>query len=861
MNVIGRLPVRTKLALVMTLLLAATSVAVYLYFPVEMERQVLHLVIQKSAGLTEMAAHSMGRGLSAHDPAAVAEALTAMRRNPDLLYLMVLDRNGASFAAFNEMVASQSDYRSIRMNTVNESLRLPRGGAPPMRRQLESAVSGGASADGAVYQTFAPVRYQGRRVGSLFLGVSLDRVHEQTARSRATIAMVTAVAFLLCTAAVFALSTFITGPLKRMVETAEQITAGDLSRRAPVGSSDEMGQLARAFNVMIDRMHTAWTELELWGRTLESRVEARTRELQDEVDERRRAEEALRRTEERYRLLFERNLAAVYIASEDGRILSCNNACARLFGYTSPQEFLQDTGAGGVPYMHRHDRDSILRRLREDGAVMNEEVELCGRGGESIWVLENVRMIHPDAAGAASLEGIVLDITDRRRSEEEIEFKAFHDELTRLPNRSLFLDRLEIALAQAQRNNAASAVMFIDLDDMKVINDTLGHATGDSLLKLVADRLSRTLRLGDTVARVGGDEFLVLLAQISGEADAVNVAEKIQAALADGFFVNTDELQITASTGVALYPGDGATAEQLIRHSDGAMYRVKERGGNSFELCSRSGRGGPGRLSLEQQIRTAIERDELTVYYQPQVAIATRALSGAEALVRWNHPDGTLVEPAGFIPVAEQSGLIAPLGELVLRKACQQMVAWQSEHDAPERMAVNVSARQFYQRDLPGMIARVLAETRLDPARLEIEITESVAMHKTDRSLRMLRQLREMGISVAIDDFGTGQSSLAYLKRFAIDTVKIDKSFVRDLDGRASDEWIVTAVLLLAKQLGLRTVAEGVESEAQCAVLAKHGCTDIQGFLISRPIPPRLFAEQFLISRRALVLPQQPTVL
>ena len=860
MNVIGRLPLRTKLALVMTLLLAATSLSVYHYVPQQMERQALHFVIQKSAGLTEMAAYSTGRGLSAHDPAAVAEALTAMRRNPDLLYLMVLDAGGAPFAAFNELLASQSAYRSIPMKTLDETLRLPRGVVAPVRQQADFAVSGGASADGAVYQTFAPVRYRGRRVGSLFLGVSLARVHEQTARSRATIALVTVVAFLLCTTAVFVLSTFITGPLKRVVETAEQIAAGDLSRRAPVGSSDEMGQLARAFNVMIDRLHAAWTELELGARTLESRVEARTRELQDEVDERRRAEEALRRSEERYRLLFERNLAAVYIGSADGRILSCNDACARLFGYTSRQELLEDTGAGGVPYMNRHDRDSIMRRLREDGTVMNEEVELCGRNGESIWVIENVCMIHPGATGTASLEGILLDITDRRRTEEEIAFKAFHDELTRLPNRSLFLDRLEIALAQAQRNTTASAVMFIDLDDMKVINDTLGHSTGDSLLKLVAERLSRTLRRGDTVARVGGDEFLVLLAQIGGEADAVNVAEKIQVALADGFLVNSDELHITASIGVAIYPSDGATAEQLIRHSDGAMYRVKERGGNNFELCSRSGRGGPGRLSLEQQIRAAIERDELTVFYQPQVAIATLALSGAEALVRWNHPDGTLVEPAGFIPVAEQSGLIAPLGELVLRKACQQMVAWQSSHDAPPRVAVNVSARQFFQRDLPGMISLVLAETGLDPACLEIEITETVAMQKTDRSLRMLRQLREMGISVAIDDFGTGQSSLGYLKRFAVDTVKIDKSFVRDVDGRGSDAWIVTAVLLLAKQLGLRTVAEGVETEAQRAVLAANGCTDMQGFLISRPIPPRLFAEQFLVARRPLVAPQQPVL-
>ncbi len=850
--VIGRLSIRTKLTAVMTLLLAITSVAVYVYFPSRFRAQAVESVVQKAAALTEMTSFSIAKGVATHDLSAVAEVLTAMRRNPDLVYIVVLDQGGTTFGGFDEIAANQESFRSIPMRRLVAGLQLPRGAAPSgvSGQTTPREIDGGVSSDGAVYQTLSPVRYHGRLVGTVYLGVSLDPIRADINRSKATIALVTAIAFMVGVLAVFALSTFITGPLQRIARTAEQIAEGDMSQRADVQSGDEVGQMAKAFNLMIDRVHSAWRELEQWGKTLELRVDERTRELTAEVDERRRAEEALRVSEEQYRLLIERNLAGVYVASADGTIVSCNEACARIFGFPSREEFLAGTAA--VPYMYRHDRDSIMRRLAENGAVTNEEVELAGRDGRSIWALENVRLIPgKDDATPASLEGIVLDVTDRKRSEEEIAFKAYHDALTRLPNRALFLDRLRIALAQAERNGTELAVLFLDLDDMKIINDTLGHATGDDLLRKLGDRLEATLRRGDTVARVGGDEFLLLLAQIHGERDAERVAGKIHERLTEPFLVEDDEMLVTTSIGVAVYPADGDTAEALIRSADGAMYRVKERGGNGFELCSRIGRSGLGRLSLEAQMRTALERDEFEVYYQPQLNIATRALSGAEALVRWNHPDRSIVEPAAFIAVAEQTGLIASIGEAVLRKACSQMVAWQESGSAPPRIAVNVSARQFYQRDFIGMIERVLAETRYEPRNLELEITESVAVQKTDRSLRMLRRLREMGITIAIDDFGTGQSSLSYLKRFPVDAVKIDKSFVFDIEKHASDEWIVTAVLLLATQLGLRTVAEGVETEAQCAFLAEHGCLDMQGYLISRPVPASIFEKRMLAKKPA----------
>jgi diguanylate cyclase (GGDEF)-like protein len=472
-----------------------------------------------------------------------------------------------------------------------------------------------------------------------------------------------------------------------------------------------------------------------------------------------------------------------------------------------------------------------------------------------VWALENVRRIVPEGGGAPMLEGILLDVSDRKRAEEEIAFKAYHDSLTHLPNRALFLDRLAVALAQAERNGGVLAVLFLDLDDMKAINDTFGHAIGDRVLQCVGERLVSALRGGDTVARVGGDEFLILL-PISEAAEAEALAKKILKEITEPLIVDDDELNLTTSIGVALYPDDGADAETLIRHADGAMYRVKETGGHDLQLSSRVSRRTVGRLSLEEQLREGIERDEFVLHYQPQVHIQSRKLSGAEALVRWQRPDGTLVSPAGFITVCEQSGLITALGEVVLRKACQQMVEWQKVGNAPLRMGVNVSARQFYQRDFTGMVERVLAQTGMAPVRLELEITETVAMQTSGRALQMLEHLRAMGIAIAIDDFGTGQSSLSYLKRFPVDTVKIDRSFVADLISGDNDEWIITAVLMLANHLGLRTVAEGVETEQQLDFLLGHDCREIQGYLISRPLDATTFAERFLERKEIERLPR-----
>ena len=832
MKVLSHLQLGTKLALVMTFILALVSLGIYIYFPARMQRQAVEALAQRASAIADVTAFSVAPGVQNRDRVAVAAAVTALRRNPDLIFFVVRDKNGEPFAAFNEMVASDTGP-------------LVRGAERNVRRAVitgmtageQSETVGAFSEDGKTYQTTTPIRYHGRQVGTLVVGFSLDRVSAETSRSKATVALVTLLAFAIGVVAVFALSTLITGPLHRIVKTAEQIAGGEVNRRADVEGKDEVGKLARTFNVMLDRISEAREELEALNRTLEQRVEERARELTEEITERRRAEE-------RYRLLFQRNLAGVYIASASGKMISCNDACARLFGYEFAEEFLAARGA--ITYINERHRDAVLRRLDANGAVFNEEVELRDRNDEAVWALENVRLIPGHDGAEGTLEGILLDINDRKRAEEEIAFRAYHDGLTGLPNRSLLIDRVGVAMASAQRKKQRLAVMFLDIDELKIINDTLGHGAGDGLLKLVAARLSETLRQGDTVARVGGDEFVVLLPEIDHEADAQRAAQKILRVIGKPFMFEQDELHITASIGVAIGGRDGATAEALIRNADGAMYRAKQSGGNRVELYRHVGPGIMGRTAQEQELRQAIDGDEFVILFQPQVTIDSRELVGVEALVRWNHPQRGMIEPAGFITVAEHSGLITVLGEIVLRKALQHGMEWQENGCKLPRISVNVSPRQLYQRNFVGMVERVLSMTGFDPHLLELELTESIALQKSERIRALIRSLRRMGIAIAVDDFGTGQSSLSYVKEFPVDTVKIDRSFVIGVARKTSDQSIVSAVLMVANQLGLRTIAEGVETNAQCEFLKARGCGEIQGFLISKPLPPPVLQEKFL---------------
>ncbi|WP_305041005.1 putative bifunctional diguanylate cyclase/phosphodiesterase [Geoalkalibacter sp.] len=426
----------------------------------------------------------------------------------------------------------------------------------------------------------------------------------------------------------------------------------------------------------------------------------------------------------------------------------------------------------------------------------------------------------------------------RARSEKTIEYMAFYDPLTGLANKRLFLDRLEHALPQARRAQRFPAVLFLDLDRFRNVNDTLGHAAGDQLLKEVGRRLQLTLRKDDTVARLGGDEFLILLPNIRQAEDAAQVAEKIIAALRLPFDIHGFELHLAASIGIAIFPFDGETTDGLLKNADTALNRAKELGRNNFQFyLAEMNESSLSRLGLESQLRKALERGELRLHFQPQYEVAGTMLVGLEALLRWEHPERGMVSPAEFIPLAEETGLIVPMGEWVLRQACAQNRAWQLAGFAPLRVAVNISARQFHQYDLVRLVRNVLAETGLDPQWLELEITESLIMQDSQGAVQKLSQLRELGVQIAIDDFGTGYSSLSYLKKFPIQTLKIDRSFVKDLSRNRDDAAIVDAVIALAHSLGMDVVAEGVETVDQLHLLHGKKCNRVQGFFFHPPLP------------------------
>jgi diguanylate cyclase (GGDEF)-like protein/PAS domain S-box-containing protein len=433
---------------------------------------------------------------------------------------------------------------------------------------------------------------------------------------------------------------------------------------------------------------------------------------------------------------------------------------------------------------------------------------------------------------------VVSDISERQLAQERLNYLAFYDPLTGLPNRQLLIDRLRQAMSESSRHERLVAVMFLDLDRFKLVNDTLGHEAGDTLLKGVGDRLSACVRQGDTIARLGGDEFTVVLANVARVDDVGPIAQKLLDVFAQPFMLSAQEVFVSPSIGITLYPHDDTDPEMLLKNADAAMYHAKDTGRNTFqfftpELNSRAAR----RLDLETALRHALERDEFVLHYQPQVDLSSGQMIGVEALIRWQRPETGLVSPLDFISLAEETGLIVPIGEWVLRTACAQNLVWQKAGLPPLHMSVNIAARQFQQQNLTEVVARILEETGLDPRWLTLEITESTVMHDARATIETLQQIGALGVGLSVDDFGTGYSSLSYLKRFPLNYLKIDKSFIDDITSNRNDAAIATAIISMAGSLEIKVIAEGVETLAQLRILSAHGCDAMQGYYFSRPLP------------------------
>ncbi len=544
--------------------------------------------------------------------------------------------------------------------------------------------------------------------------------------------------------------------------------------------------------------------------------------------------------------------------------LYCSEELFRIF--TADTIGFDSTYQSFINSIHPLDREFVTTSIEEalyKGKTYNIDHRILLPGGVERIVHAEAEVSRDEDGRPIWMAGIMQDITDRKRAEEQIYNLAYFDNLTGLPNRLLFKEHLSHALAHASRANRMAAILFLDLDRFKYINDTLGHSIGDKLLQAVAESLVVCVRKSDTVgrdelgeltssvSRLGGDEFTVLLTDIAALQDAAKVARRIINAVSKPFNLDGHEVIVTTSIGISLFPADGKDVVTLIKNADTAMYHAKDLGRNNFQFYTKSMNATAyERLLLENHLRKALEREEFLLYFQPQFDIVSEEIIGVEALVRWQHPDLGMVSPGEFIPLAEETGLIVQIDEWVLKAACAQNKAWQAEGLPPITVAVNLSGQNFFRKNLVENIFRITKDIDLDPQCLELELTESVLMKNAREAATTLAALKEMGLRISIDDFGTGYSSLSYLKRFPLDTLKIDQSFVREITTDADSAAITTAIIAMAHSLKLRVLAEGVETEEQLGFLRNHGCQALQGFLFSRPLPAAQVV-QFLKGRQA----------
>ena len=576
-----------------------------------------------------------------------------------------------------------------------------------------------------------------------------------------------------------------------------------------------------------------------------------------DITERKQSEEALRAKKEFLKVVLGNIPQFIFWKDRNSVYLGCNHNFAIAAGLNSPEKIIGLTDYD-LPWKKEEAdffRECDARIMETNTAEYHIIAPQLHADGKQAWLDTTKIPLHDAQGNVIGILGSYEDITERQLAQEKIRYQALHDLLTGLPNRTLFNDELSVSLTNAASRQSLLAVMFLDLDRFKTINDTLGHAIGDRLLQGVAERLITYLQDSGIIARWGGDELTVLLPQLNCIEEAAKVAQQILDTIKQPFNLEGHQLHISSSIGIAVYPQNGEDSETLLRNADAALYRVKQQGRNNYQFYTAAMNSQASELLvLENELHHALHRGEFVVYYQPQVNITTGEITGMEALVRWQHPKFGLVTPTKFIPLAEETGLIVPIGEWVLKTACAQNKAWQDAGLPPLRVAVNLSARQFQQPFLLNVVSQTLQQTGLAPKFLELEITETIAMQDVDLTRTILTKLYQMGINLSIDDFGTGYSSLGYLKQFPLHSLKIDKSFVRDVATDPQNAGIINAIMTLGRGFNLRVIAEGVETEAEKDWLRSFQCEEMQGYLSSRPLPA-LQATELLQNSHSMTAP------
>ncbi len=613
----------------------------------------------------------------------------------------------------------------------------------------------------------------------------------------------------------FYLGSLITSPLSRLAKKMNAASDGNLDIRAEEDAHGEIGDLARYFNSYMTKLQLTHTK------------------LHEEIKEHGRTEIQLKL----FAKVFENTMEGISITDENGQVIAINSAFSTITGYSEEEVLGQNPR---VLKSDRHDKNFYSKMWGDITTKGHWVGEIWNRrkSGEAYPEILSISSIRDDEGKTTHFIAVFHDISDMKLQQEQIEHQAYHDALTGLPNRLLARDRLTMAIANAKRNQRRLAVFFLDLDNFKNVNDSLGHATGDLLLQKVAKRLQQLLREEDTVARLGGDEFLILVTNIQSNLEITDLSNRLLAGFREPIIAENHELFVTISIGIAFYPEDGTDEGTLIKNADVAMYQSKSQGKNKHHFfTSELSEHAARRFQLEGELRQALDRNEFTLYFQPQVEPKSNQVTGIEALVRWIKKDGTLVSPIDFIPLAEETGLIIPIGKFVLEESCRAIMTLHDKGYPNLSIAVNLSPLQFRQTDIVECVLNTLQNTGVSPSCLELEITESTMMTNLEDSVIKLNILRENGISIAIDDFGTGYSSLYYLKTFPISTLKIDRSFIKDITSDVNNAQIVETIVLMAKNLELNVVAEGVETKEQLEMMSSYDCNMIQGFYYSRPLP------------------------